>query len=1280
MNLDSFTRKYKLAKTLRFELRPIGKTLQTFREKFLPGDKRRDVAYPGVKELLDDQHKALLERTLSNPPPLDWERLARAYGEYRSSDKSKEAKDALAAEQATFRKALAAHFRSDEAFALLTAPTPQKLFKSLQDEYARNNEPLPDDLSTFLRFSCYFKGYQENRRNIYSDEPQATAAANRAVNENFQKFLEDIHIVRHISEKYPEILADAERELSSLLKGKPLASLFEPAAYGGFLAQSHIDFFNSVLGGFVPAEGEKTRGINEFINLYLPQHEEARADRALVPLRPLYKQILSDRESHSLVPRKFEKDKDKDVLSAIRDMLEGQFLALHHQKVVVNVPDALQSLLATLSSSPAIWVDGAEISRVSKDLLGSWDALSALMESAAEARFASESTERKRLDAIGKWLKKPVFSLAELGNLREETDTGTTIVNVSELWKGPVAAERFAAVRNAVAEVLPALASAKSDTETPLRERKELVAKIKGALDAILDLLHFVKPLHAGEGLDRDNAFYGTFDMLYDALDGFVPLYNKVRNYLTRKPGETERVKLMFENPSFLEGWEQNLETKRTCVLFIRDGLYYLGVMDPSAKTDFSKLAAPETPGCYRKMDYKAIQKAAQYFSIKQIKPQNPPQFVLDWLAKGFDKKTLNREQLTRLISYVIDDFIPNYPPLKDRSGRVAFDFSFRNPIGYGSWKEFTDHIASMAYRITFENIPDATIANLVEEGRLCLFLLWNKDFSKASSGRPNLHTQYWNAVFSPENLRDAIIQLNGEAELFFRPKSIREPFRHKVGEKMVNRRGRDGSPIPESIHGELFRHVNGSPEPLSAAARAWLSSGNLVVKDVAHEIVKDARFAEDKFSFHVPITINFKQPDAPARFNDQVREFLRANPDVNVIGIDRGERNLLYLALVDRKGNLLEQRSFNVVSQLRRDGVPVCTDYQAKLVQSEKDRAEARASWAEIGAIKDLKEGYLSAVVHEIAKMMVERNAVVVLEDLNRGFKRGRFRIERQVYQKFEKALIDKLNYLVFKDRGMAEPGGTLRGYQLTNAFESFEAIGKHKQTGFLFYVPAGYTSKIDPTTGFTNLFNTKKCANAAGVRDFFAAFDSIRWDAARHAFAFSFDYANFKTSQESHRTQWTVFSADRRLVFDKDAKSEKEINPTAIILAALAARGIAVADGFDLKALLLATEPSKANAAFFRSVFYAFDRTLQMRNSSADGDHIQSPVLNGRGEFFDSRKADPRLPVDADANGAYHIALKGLQLLEENLAAKTSDLKIEHKAWFRFAQELAARKFRQA
>jgi CRISPR-associated protein Cpf1 len=332
------------------------------------------------------------------------------------------------------------------------------------------------------------------------------------------------------------------------------------------------------------------------------------------------------------------------------------------------------------------------------------------------------------------------------------------------------------------------------------------------------------------------------------------------------------------------------------------------------------------------------------------------------------------------------------------------------------------------------------------------------------------------------------------------------------------------------------------------------------------------------------------------------------------------------------------------------------------------------------VRTIKDLKGGYLSQVVHKIARMMVEHNAIVVLEDLNFGFKRGRFRIEKQVYQKFEKALITKLNYLVFKERGMREPGGVLNAYQLTAPFESFEKLGK--QTGFLFYVPAGYTSKIDPTTGFTNLLNTKKCTNAQSIRDFFLKFDSICYEAHRQAFAFSFDYGNFKTSQESKRKKWTVYTATRRLVYKKCENGRgggyEEINPTAILSNALSKVGVVVCDGFDLLDYVRRLEPSRENAGFFQTLFYAFDRTLQMRNSKDDEDYIESPVLNGGGERFDSRTAGNALPKDADANGAYHIALKGLMLIKERMAVDgKADLRLEHKDWFRFVQELAERRF---
>ena len=60
--------------------------------------------------------------------------------------------------------------------------------------------------------------------------------------------------------------------------------------------------------------------------------------------------------------------------------------------------------------------------------------------------------------------------------------------------------------------------------------------------------------------------------------------------------------------------------------------------------------------------------------------------------------------------------------------------------------------------------------------------------------------------------------------------------------------------------------------------------------------------------------------------------------------------------------------------------------------VEREKERDKARKSWKEVGKITDLKEGYLSLVVHEIADMVVKYNAIIAMEDLNYGFKRGRF------------------------------------------------------------------------------------------------------------------------------------------------------------------------------------------------------------------------------------------------------------------------------------------------
>ena len=81
-------------------------------------------------------------------------------------------------------------------------------------------------------------------------------------------------------------------------------------------------------------------------------------------------------------------------------------------------------------------------------------------------------------------------------------------------------------------------------------------------------------------------------------------------------------------------------------------------------------------------------------------------------------------------------------------------------------------------------------------------------------------------------------------------------------------------------------------------------------------------------------------------------------------------------------------------------------------------------------------------------------------------------------------------------------------------------------------------------------------------------------------------------------------------------------------------------------------------------------------MRNSitGTETDYLVSPVADENGIFYDSRSCGDQLPENADANGAYNIARKGLMLIEQIKDAKDlGNLKfdISNKAWLNFAQQ---------
>ena len=432
------------------------------------------------------------------------------------------------------------------------------------------------------------------------------------------------------------------------------------------------------------------------------------------------------------------------------------------------------------------------------------------------------------------------------------------------------------------------------------------------------------------------------------------------------------------------------------------------------------------------------------------------------------------------------------------------------------------------------------------------------------------------------------------------------------------------------------------------------------------YDIIKNRRYTVDKFQFHVPITINFKAT-GDGRINTATLEAIHDGKIKHIIGIDRGERHLLYLSLIDLKGNIVKQFTLNeIINEYK--GRTYSTNYKDLLVAREGDREEARRNWQKIENIKEIKEGYLSQVVHIIAKMMVEYNAIVVLEDLNMGFMRGRQKIERQVYEKFEKMLIDKLNCYVDKQKDAKDIGGVLHPVQLTNKFESFRKLGK--QSGWLFYIPAWNTSKIDPVTGFVNMLPLHEYKD--DVCRFFGKFDAIRYNVEKDWFEFTFDYINFNKKVEGTQMKWTLCTYGERI---DTSKKNNQWNSEKVLLTNKFKEAFKEA-GIDITGNLKEAICSLTEKKHLESLMHLMKLLLQMRNSKTgtEIDYLISPVADANGHFYDSREEIPSLPKDADANGAYNIARKGLwaiRKIQSTPSGEKLNLAISNREWLQFAQQ---------
>jgi len=1226
---EQFVNRYSLPKTLRSSLIPVGKTEDSFNKNLLlEKDKQRAENYEKVKGYIDRFHKEYIESVLSKARIEKVDEYANLYWKSNKDDSDIKAMESL---ENDMRKQISKQLKSNARYKRLFGK--ELICEDLPSFLTDKNER--ETVECFRSFTTYFKGFNTNRENMYSSDEKSTAIAYRCINDNLPRFLDNVKSFQKVFDNLSdETITKLNTDLYNIF-GRNIEDIFSVDYFEFVLAQSGIDVYNSMIGGYTCSDKTKIQGLNECINLYNQQVAKDENSKRLPLIKPLYKQILSEKDSVSFIPEKF--NSDNEVLLAIDDYYTG------HIGYIDLLTELLQSL-NTYNANGIFVKSGVAITDISNGAFNSWNVLRSAWNEKYEALHPITSKTKidkyiEKRDKVYKAIKS--FSLFELQSLGNENGNELTDWYISSIN------ESNSKIKEAYLQAQELL---KSDYEKSYNKRLykngKATESVKNLLDTIKDFQHLVKPLNGtGKEENKDELFYGKFTSLYDSVADIDRLYDKVRNYITQKPYSKDKIKLNFDNPQLLGGWDKNKESDYRTVLLRKDGFYYLAVMGKSHSKAF--INAPEITSddedYYEKMEYKLLPGPNKmlpkvFFASKNIDTFQPSNRILDIRKRESFKKgaTFNKAECHEFIDYFKDS-------IKKHDDWSQFGFKFSPTESYNDISEFYREISDQGYSVRFNKISKNYIDGLVNNGYIYLFQIYNKDFSKYSKGTPNLHTLYFKMLFDERNLSNVVYKLNGEAEMFYREASIgdKEKITHYANQPIKNKN-------PDNEKKESV---------------------------FEYDIVKDKRFTKRQLSLHLPITINFKA-HGQEFLNYDVRKAVKYKDDNYVIGIDRGERNLIYISVINSNGEIVEQMSLNEI--ISDNGHKV--DYQKLLDTKEKERDKARKNWTSVENIKELKEGYISQVVHKICELVIKYDAVIAMEDLNFGFKRGRFPVEKQVYQKFENMLISKLNLLIDKKAEPTEDGGLLRAYQLTN---KFDGVNKAKQNGIIFYVPAWDTSKIDPATGFVNLLKPKCNTSVPEAKKLFETIDDIKYNANTDMFEFYIDYSKFPRCNSDFKKSWTVCTnSSRILTFRNKEKNNKWDNKQIVLTDEF--KSLFNEFGIDYKGNLKDSILSISNADFYRRLIKLLSLTLQMRNSITgstlpEDDYLISPVANKSGEFYDSRNykgTNAALPCDADANGAYNIARKALWAI--NVLKDTPDdmlnkakLSITNAEWLEYTQK---------
>lgn len=1276
---DQFTNRYPLSKTLRFELKPVSSNGKRFSseesskvfEEILEQDRKIKAAYDALKPVLDKIHEEIITNSLKEAAQsLDFSEYWIEYQKGKDKKLEKieselrlEIGKSFANTIVDFNKNAKKTNKKGETkpFFKMSKDVPFACAELLDyvDEKSKNDKELQGHIEVLKSFFTYFTNYNTNRANYYEFKKKAdTSVASRTIHDNLPFFCDnallfnsgrkDEYLYAYNSIKeLGKITQIKDAETDKMIELKPIdGKMFDVLNFSNHLTQSGIEDYNTTIGHY-----------NALINLY-NQSKGLKKNEKLKPFKELYKQIGCGEKKTLYDALKFDKKQqqiDAKENSSIPLSVEGtleiiakagnKYFAkgLPSDKNYKDIHDLIDFLRHNADWEGIYWSKSA-IDIISNKYLINWHDIKerivkAIDEKGGKQKLISVATyDKKREEQL------KINDAVELSGLFDILNQSQNDNWTENFFKNTVLEDRkdiinvkLSPSENLINLICADMEDLATNFISKLSEvlkitdykNEEKILKIKEWLDTAKFILWNVKYFDVkpskvkGNSINSELAeFLNTFLNSKDAT--WFNWYDLVRNYLTKKPQDDvkkNKLKLNFKNPNLVGGWSDGEEKNKGTVLLKNGNKYYVGILNDRNIFNTAKKGNP----IYEANEVNIGRLILRSIAFKTLSGKG----FVSMFGENYGEigKRNPTEAVTKLQKFIKEyiilkdkkTYLEKYPKLtqvvnKTYSDKKIFDKEVQDVLSECYECDFTP----VDWNIVLQYVGENKNNTKPEDGKkLYLFEIYSKDFSdkkgeRSKNSRVNLQTMYWEHIFQEHST----IQLNGGGELFFREKAAFDKIVfHEANEK-------------------IYRRSDGKTESL-----------------FSHRIIKDKRFTEDKFFFHIPIKINYLSNNN-LNFNESVNDNFTQSDNIQLLGIDRGEKHLIYFSLIDTNGKILKQGHLDKING---------TDYLNKINEAAKKRREKQENWQQKGNISNLKDGYISLVVHEIIQKMKDKDGnfiptFIVMEDLNTGFKQSRQKFEQQVYQKFELALAKKLNYLVDKNVPDGEIGSVSKALQLTPPVTNYQDIENRKQVGVVLYTRANYTSVTDPATGWRKTIYLKKGSEADIKKQILTEFTEIGIDINGDYY---FEYPQKNT--ESKVKLWSSKngkSLDRYRFKRGNSKNE----PTVV--------------AYDLKDLLdqLFKDFNKSESLYqqlrngkdlskinehpaWESLRFVIDIIQQIRNSGdtfkgQDDNFLQSPIRNEQGEHYDSRDyrdvENPKLPKDADANGAYNIARKGIIMFQ--------------------------------